>query len=492
MKRRQFVTATGAALLAPLVGCGGGGGTDGLAPSTLIPGGGTPSAAPPLPVLPLMAGGNFALNLQQGSAAFLAGLSTPTYGINGNYLGPTLRMRRGENAAFAVTNSLSEPAAIHWHGLHIPAAMDGGPHQTIAPGGTWRPSFNVRQAGGTFWYHAHTAGETGRQVTMGLAGMIVIDDDNMDALDLPHTWGDDDIPLVVQDRRFHADGRFAYLSNAMPDIIGGMMGDRILVNGAITPRASVPAKEVRFRLLNGANARVFRFAFAGQRTFQVIASDGGLLEAPVAATTLTLSPGERAEIVVDFTADAGRTLTLNDIASGLRVLEIGIDRAAGRVTHVPARLAIAPRADEATALRTRDFVFGMTMGGGMGGMGMAGTMGMGFTINGRIFDMNRIDETMRLDEPEIWRVRNVDPGMTHSMHIHGGTFLLLDRNGSAANLAPHERGLKDTVLLSGGDTVRLLLTMRDYPTATGTPYMYHCHILEHEDGGMMGQVGVTT
>jgi blue copper oxidase len=127
----------------------------------------------------------------------------------------------------------------------------------------------------------------------------------------------------------------------------------------------------------------------------------------------------------------------------------------------------------------------------MGGMGMAGSMGMVFTINGRVFDMNRIDETVRLGEPEIWRVRNIDPAMTHSLHVHGGAFHVLDRNGSPAHLAPHERGLKDTVLVAGGDNVRLLLTMNDYPTAAGQPYMYHCHILEHEDGGMMGQLAVS-
>ncbi len=490
MERRQFVTVTGATLLAPLVGCGGSGGPDSGAAPTQNTVGGTPGVAPPLPIPPLLAGNPFTLTVQAGTTVFLPGLNTPTYGINGSYLGPALRMRRGDDVAVAVSNALTETTAIHWHGLHLPAEMDGGAHQAIPPGGTWRPSFAVRQAGGTFWYHAHTAGETGRQVYLGLAGLLIIDDDTSDALDLPKTWGEDDIALVVQDRRFFADGRLMYLPNPMQDIVAGMMGDRIVVNGAVAPRASLPAKEVRFRLLNGSNARVFRFAFSGQRMFQVIAGDGGLLEAPVTATSLTLSPGERAEIVIDLTLDAGRALTLEDTSSGLRVLAINVDRPAARVTRLPARLATMPRPDVASASRTRDFVLGMATGMAMGGMGMAGTLGMAFTINGRVFDMNRIDETVRLGETEIWRVRNLDPMMTHSFHVHGGAFQLLDRNGSSANLAPHERGLKDTVLINGGDTVRLLITLRDFPTGTGPPYMYHCHILEHEDGGMMGQLAV--
>ena len=145
----------------------------------------------------------FQLRLQRGSKSFLPGLQTPTFGINGDYLGPTLRFKRGESVAFTIDNQLGEPTTLHWHGFHLPPLQDGGPHQTIPDGGRWEPEFDIIQFAGTYWYHSHLLHESGRQVYMGLAGMIQVEDDTV-AVDLPNEYGVDDIPLILQDRRFNS------------------------------------------------------------------------------------------------------------------------------------------------------------------------------------------------------------------------------------------------------------------------------------------------
>jgi FtsP/CotA-like multicopper oxidase with cupredoxin domain len=430
----------------------------------------------------LLTGNRFDLSLQTGSMAFLPGKTTPTYGINGNFLGPAIKVRNGDAVTIDVANNLPEPTAIHWHGMHVTANMDGGPHQAIQPGATWQAAFTMRQRAGTNWFHPHTLEQTGRQVYMGLAGLLIVEDADTDVLDLPKTWGEDDIPLIIQDRRFRTDGGFDYLSGMM-DTVQGMLGDVFLVNGAVTPHASLPAKEVRFRLLNGSNARVYRLAFGDGRSFRQIATDTALMETPTALTDLTLSPGERAEIVVDFTVDMGKSLTLLDAMGGVVLLTLNVDKLPAHATTLPGRLTTLEYLDPTMAARTR--VFTLAMGGGMGGdMGA----GMSFLINGQAMNMARIDQTVALGDTEIWEIRNADTdGMVHSFHVHGTHFTILDRNGGTANVPAYEKGYKDTVLLNSGEVVRLLVRMTDYTTDASAPYMFHCHILEHEDRGMMGQ-----
>jgi FtsP/CotA-like multicopper oxidase with cupredoxin domain len=238
------------------------------------------------------------LRAQAGRTEFFPGKESPTLGYNGNYLGPTLRVHRGDDVQVAVTNGLQEDTTVHWHGLLVPGDRDGGPHQHIAPGASWRPVLPVRQPGATLFYHSHVHGRTGAQVYAGLAGVLLVHDAQEDALGLPSDYGVDDLPLVIQDRQF-AGGRMV-LPNGMMTQMHGRRGNTLLVNGTPDAEVRVPARWVRLRLVNASNARIYRLAFADGRTFQWIASEGGLLAAPVALPSLSLAPGERAEVMVDF------------------------------------------------------------------------------------------------------------------------------------------------------------------------------------------------
>lgn len=427
-----------------------------------------------LVIPPLLTGNTFNLSLQAGSMAFLTGKTTPTYGINGNFLGPALKVRDGEAVTLNVTNNLTEPSSLHWHGMHVPASSDGGPHQVIAPGATWTAAFTVKQKAGTNWFHPHGEGRTGKQVYQGLAGLLLVEDADTDRLDLPKTWGEDDIPLILQDRKFKANGEFDYLST-MQDQMNGMLGDTFLVNGTVNAVADLPAKQVRFRVLNGSNARVYSLAFSDGRTFKQIATDTALLESPINLSTITLSPGERAEIVVDCSVDTGKSLTLVDSRSEATLVTFNVNKQPANITVLPATLTTLDKLNPAQSVKTRTFSLSMNMG-------------MQFLINGVTMDMNRIDQTIPLNDIEIWEIRNDDmDGMTHNFHVHGTHFQILERNGSIAKVAAHEKGYKDTVLLEAGDVVKVIIQMTDYTTDAASPYMFHCHILEHEDQGMMGQ-----
>ncbi len=459
----------------------------------------------------------FNLAAQTGQTEFFNGVATPTIGINGSYLGPTLKLRAGDNIRFNVTNKLQTDTTLHWHGLHLPAKADGGPHQIVRPGATWSPEFEVKQKAAMFWYHSHLMGATGAQVNQGLAGLILVEDDESDGLKLPSEYGVDDVPLVIQDRRFRRDGRFAYLT-AMHDQMMGFKGDTILVNGTVRPFFEVRRQRTRLRLLNGSNARIYNFGFSDQRNFVQIASDGSLLEKPVPMKTLRLSPGERAEIIVEMTADSRVVLMSypdTEAAGGMMggimgrmvgndqtfpVLELRAGQLETSGTQLPTRLIDVPNWPASQAHRTRRFELNMPMMGMMSGRGsmMGGGRMMGHRgdanqsgglmgINGRSTDVNRIDERVPLGAVEIWSISNDTP-LAHPFHIHDVQFRVLDRDGRTPG--PREAGLKDTVLVDPGETVRVIAEFADYADDKN-PYMYHCHILEHEDAGMMGQFVVT-
>jgi len=431
------------------------------------------------------------LTAQSGRTAFYPGRESDTLGYNGSYLGPTLRVHRGDDVQIAVTNSLREDTTVHWHGLLIPGELDGGPHQTIRPGATWRPVLPIRQPAATLWYHSHAHGRTAEQVYAGLAGVLIVSDDEERALGLPSEYGVDDLPLVLQDRQFQ-DGMLV-LPQGMMSMMHGRRGDTLMVNGTVNPVARVPRRLVRLRLVNGANARDFDLAFDDGRSFQWIASEGGLLERPVKLSSLKLAPGERAEIIVDFAdgrpalLEAGpdntmsmmmRTMTGVTNLGGIgRETVIRFEPQSGEalVKTVPDKLVTWERSNVSNAVRRRRFE--MNMGMGMGGQ-MRGGMSM-FGINGRAFDMSRIDERIRLGDTEIWEVSG--EMMAHPFHIHGVHFEVLSRNGSSPGI--RDEGLRDTVIVQ--EPVELLVKFSQ--TAVSSPFMYHCHILEHEDAGMMGQ-----
>ncbi len=316
----------------------------------------------------------------------------------------------------------------------------------------------------------------------GLAGLFYIEDEFSDKLDIPKTYGVDDIPLVIQDRRFFTSGQFAYAQN-MHDVINGVIGNYMLVNGALHPTLTVSSGLVRLRLVNGSNSSIYKINFQDEHSFQVIASDGGFLERPVSMKSIVLSAGERAEIIVDFTKlPPGKELSLLvDQMKGNRfeAMRIRIAQSSTNVINVPDKLRPQERisASESSVVRS----FSMASMGGM--------MGQRLTINGKKMDINRIDERVQLGTTEIWEITNQSAmmmSMPHSMHLHDVQFQILSRNGQAP--LPHERGRKDTVLIMPGETVRIITRFQDY---TGI-YMYHCHLLEHEDDGMMGQFEIVT
>jgi len=422
-------------------------------------------------------------------------------------------MKRGELAPMRITNRWDDQAiTCHWHGLGVSGDLDGGPHVTIAPGATWAPELEVDQPAATLWYHSHVHARTAEHVYAGLAGMLLVDDPSAPDPGLPRTWGVDDIPLIIQDRAFEEGGAFAY-ANRGPARMHGFRGDHMLVNGAIRPEVDVPMGLTRFRVLNASNARTYTLRFADGRTFHQVASDGGLLPAPVPLAQLVLAPAERVEVVVDFAQGGTATLVSEGDPNeppgmmgppGTRFTPPPSDAGAegefdimtfradpsrpAQVRALPARLAGAPTPPEGPPARRREFVLDVHGGGGMGAMGGGrgrgmGMMGGGMTINGVSMDMGVINERVRRGEPEVWEIVSQD--MAHPFHVHGGNFRVLSNNGTPV---PYETsGLKDVVLVDGRAEI---LVRFDHEAGPSAPYMYHCHILEHEDAGMMGQFTV--
>ncbi len=444
------------------------------------------------------------LNIRNGAWSFKPGVKTPTLGFSQDYLGPTIRTRQYSELNLHYQNTLAESVAVHGHGLHVPGEVDGGPQLAIDPGADWQPSLSIVQPAATCWYHSHTHGKTGEQTYRGLAGLIIIDDEQADSLPLPRQYGIDDLPIIIQDRTFDAQGRLVYsLLDADED---GWLGDTVVINGAIAPVANVPAGKVRLRLLNGANARFYIVGFADNRTFYKIASDGGLLEAPVSMTSMEMSPGERCEIIVDMAdGKSAELLTLFedqfDEEEGVVGSLLGLfDRSRrdlpppsltlivdnslpAHTAPLPEQMAAIIRPQPKEIVQSRDFILTMESGGGSGRHG--GHAAMDMAINGAVMDMNVINERVPRGVWERWRIRS-DQG-AHPFHVHGCSFLIERMEGSAA--PPDQRGWKDMVVLDDDDWSEIVVRF-DYPATEQYPYMYHCHILEHEDRGMMGQFTV--
>jgi FtsP/CotA-like multicopper oxidase with cupredoxin domain len=436
------------------------------------------------PVLEPEIGGDgrkvFRLRLQEGTTELVPGRQTETWGANGSYLGPTLRASRGDEVAVHVDNDLPEPTTLHWHGMHLPAAADGNPHQPIEPGATWSPSWEIDQPAATLWYHPHPHGQTADHLYRGVAGLFLLDDESPPA-GLPDEYGVDDIPVIIQDKRFHGDGSLDTGEPLLSNV--GQLGDEILVNGTHDPHFEVTHENVRLRVLNASNGRVYNLGFADDRSFQVVGSDGGLL--PQAHTTdrVQVSPGERVEIVARFTPgertvlrsyapDLGTDFFNGRFAGGDDRFDLLDLRAAAELipsAPLPERLGSDELPDASEAVTTRSFELNGSS-----------------RINGRKMDMNRIDNVVAVDTTEIWEVTNRS-GNPHNLHVHDVQFRVLEHDG--ASPPPHLSGPKDTVFLPPGTTARLALRFEDYTDPT-VPYMFHCHLLAHEDAGMMAQFTV--
>lgn len=440
----------------------------------------------PMAIPPLVTGNQFNLTITQGSKQFYPGVNTNNlFLINGNYLGPTLEFIQNDSVEIDVVNNLNEITTMHWHGLHVPSIYDGGPHIQIPAGTTWTPSFRVLNKAATYWYHAHTHMLTQSHVTRGLAGFIIVRDNEESQLNLPRSYGIDDFPIVIQDRRYSPSGSFQLAA----------LGDSILINGTANAYLDLPAQVVRLRLLNGSNARVYNLGFSDNRPFQVIASDGSLIDQPASMNRLLIANGERYEILLDLSGQQGTSFSLWSYATEMMtdipgsVQGMGMDNSflngvdfplfqinvtaptANPVTTIPSSLINIPPVDTTGTARTR---FKTLSGQGMISMG-------NFFIAGQQFDINVINDTIILNDKELWEFVNVS-NLAHPMHLHDIQFRILQRNGNPPPL--HESGWKDVVLVHSMESVKLSMRFETYSNDT-IPYMYHCHNLAHEDMGMM-------
>ena len=392
---------------------------------------------------------------------------TDTYSYNGmSVLGPTLRLRTGDSVVISVTNELDEVTTTHWHGADVPAEDDGGPHSFIEPGTTWIADFDVIQPAATLWYHPHIHGSTAEHVYRGAAGLIIIEDDNPAAATLPATYGVDDIPVIIQDRDFTEDGQLDF---AIDDGGDGKLYSTLTVNGTINPFVDVPEGLVRLRLLNGSQARIYDLSVEGADMTK-IASDGGYLAGPVALEQLVLAPGDRAEIIVNVGMESA---ALVDSRLG-RVLELRPNGVASGTSILPDKLAAIERISESEITVDRSF--------DMDDERYFWQFGPRWTINNVQFNMRRIDFEVQLRDTERWTLSG-DDGQ-HVFHPHQIQFQIVSINGEPP--PPEESGWEDTVLVNDERDVVIIARFNTY-AAEDTPYMFHCHILDHEDLGMMGQ-----
>ena len=434
-------------------------------------------------------------------AEILPGLRTPVLGYDGIFPGPTLDTRRGRPVVVEHRNELPVPTVVHLHGGHTPAEHDGWPLDLVLPVGERAAAahhgmvgdvvigqrahhYPMDQRAATLWYHDHRMDFTGPAVYRGLAGFHLIRDDKEDALGLPR--GDRELPLMICDRSFAADGSFAYpgldrsmrtLPGVEADWMEGVLGDVVLVNGAPWPVHEVDAARYRLRLLNAANARRFQVALAvpgaANLPIRQIGSDGGLLAAPVVHDSLLMTPGERFDVVVDFSVlPLGTEVTMiNILGSGgtADVMRFRVVRSAPDDSRVPDRLSEVEPLVVPAGATVRTFEFRR---GAVGGHA-------GWTINGESFDPDRSLADIPLGEVERWRFHT---DVHHPVHVHLDPFQVLNRSGR--DPAPADVGWKDTVDLPPSQVVEVAVRFADHAGR----FVMHCHNLEHEDMAMMATI----
>ena len=447
-----------------------------------------------------LSGTSFSLTMHRDSVQFFPGKKSNTYAFNTNkYLGPTLFFKQGTTVSITVNNQVGDTTTVHWHGVHVPSKWDGGPQTPILPNSTWSPTFKVLDHAATYWYHPHMHMKTAIQAIKGAAGLIIVRDEQEAAFNLPRRYGIDDFPLVVQCQQYDS------LNQAMPR---GMRDSTILVNGTRNPYVNLPAQVIRLRLLNASGERSFNFGLSGNKSFYQIASDGGLLDNANLSTRLRLSPGERAEILVNLNGLSAQTLSLmcygSELPMGVQggptmpmppgsppmnsplngidysMLKINVvAQSVNPITVIPTSLvanALYP-INSAIASRKISFTADSVM-----------VMDGPFYFNDSSFNMMRIDYRIPLNSTEIWTLINRTM-VAHPFHLHDAQFFLIQRNGIP--VSAEEKGRKDVVLVLPDDSVSFITKFEDYADDQ-IPYMFHCHILMHEDDGMMGQFIVSS
>jgi bilirubin oxidase len=406
---------------------------------------------------------------------FPGGPLVNVYAYNGSVPGPTLDIHEGDSVTIHFHNELPDTTTVHWHGLHFPAAADGSPLAPIAPGRSYDYAFRVSPGyAGTYWYHPHPDRRTTFQVAMGLFGAIIIRParDPLTAQGIPEKL------LILSDNRFNADGSIAFPDprsiQAEIDVENGREGDVLFVNGQVMPTIPIRLGEVqRWRIVNASAARIYRLALAGQPLIHV-GSDGGLFEHPVPVPDLLLANSGRVEVLVRGTGAPGSRVLLQDLPydrympqtrpidwdSTRTLLSLRETNApAGRSMKIPPVLRPIPVLDTTDVAVRRVIVMSQGL------------------IDGKRMDPHRVDIRGRLGTTEIWEIQNV-VGMDHPFHLHGFHFQVLDRGGVAEPF----RSWKDLVNVPKHSSVRVVVHFEDY----AGEWMYHCHILDHEDEGMMG------
>ena len=452
-----------------------------------------------------LSGTNFNLAINDTFAQIVnTGNQTITGGINGKFWGPTLFINKGDVVHMNVQNNLNDSTTIHWHGMHLPAVMDGGPHQVIPPGTLWQPYWTVKNEAATLWYHPHLHEMTEEQITKGIGGLIIVRDSIESALPLPRKYGIDDVPLVLTDRDISSSNQFTVVP----------YGDSMMTNMTLRAQYVIPAQVVRFRVLNAAIERSYNLGFSDNRTFYVIASDGGLLNAPVPLTRYLLHAGERIEILVNCNGQSGTSVDLKAYNSTLtqtipggdlfpngpfanylaridfNILHLNIGaQTSNPITTIPSALSTVNTILAANANITRLLTISDTT--------IVGITGASFLINHKLFDINFNNYNVPLNNTEIWQITN-SGNFGHPFHIHDVEFNIISVNGVAPTAA--QAGWKDVVFVPsatggpGGGTpsvVKFIAKFEDYADSLH-PFMYHCHIALHEDEGMMGQFVVTS
>ena len=442
-------------------------------------------------------GTTFNLNIHESIRQIKTGNQTVTGSINNEtFWGPTLFINKGAAVSFNVTNNLNESTTLHWHGMHLPAVMDGGPHQVIPSGTVWQPYWTMNNNASTYWFHPHLHETTEEQITKGVGGLMIVNDPIESALPLPRTYGTDDIPIIMTSRNFDALNQFS---------IGRAYGDYMLTNGTMNGQITLPKQVVRLRILNAELERGYNLGFSDGRTFYVITNDGGLVNAPIAVTRLPVHVGERYEILVNLSNDTvGTSIDLKAYNSGqsnsfpggepgtagqfgsllnnttFNVLHINVGATTTNpITAIPTTLTTNTYLTASDATVTRSVAI---TGGQNGGA-------VPFTFDNTIFNIATINKTLAANTTEKWTIANTPNAVFgHSFHIHDVQFKILTRSTGA--VGAYESGWKDTFFISRNESVVFVARFADYSDATH-PFMYHCHFSQHEDDGMMGQFVVS-
>ena len=414
---------------------------------------------------------------RQTWAEIIPGMRTQIRSYNGTFPGPTIKARRGRRTLVAHTNHLTVPTVVHLHGGVTKPDSDGFPTDTIAPGESRGYEYGNSGPAAALWYHDHSWRDSGRNLYMGLAGFYLLDDPNENTL-LPREKYD--IPLMLQDRSFTSDGELDYDHHRHHGATGNIM----LVNGAPWPALKVAARKYRFRILNASNAAPVALSLSSHQSFVQIATDQGLLPAPVSLPLIRLAMAERVEVIIDFSV----------YPMGTRIV-LQNRRGRGRLSRVMCFDVVGKERDDSLvrpsleeletlrpsqAVRTRTFVFG-------GRPTLELPPGVRWVINGKAFDPERVDAEPLLDDVEIWRFVGgsfLGRAMVHPVHTHLVPFQIMTRNGQPPRA--EERGWKDTVAVERDEVVEVIMRWSGYRGR----YLLHCHNLEHEDHSMMARVDV--